>query len=150
MSEEEKKKESPKKERSRKSKRTLKKKEKETKNDAKFEEKPDLKRLFVIVIVVDQGISKAVEKYVQDLGSTVQFTFSGKGTASTDLLNIMGAVDNTKGVVHAIINEDKLENAMNEIGLFFNESKKNRGVAFAIPFRSIEGVRLYKYLTQTI
>jgi len=150
MSEEEKKKESPKKERSRKSKRTLKKKEKETKNDAKFEEKPDLKRLFVIVIVVDQGISKAVEKYVQDLGSTVQFTFGGKGTASTDLLNIMGAVDNTKGVVHAIINEDKLENAMNEIGLFFNESKKNRGVAFAIPFRSIEGVRLYKYLTQTI
>ena len=123
---------------------------KTVKKEAKFEDKPDIRRLYLVIIVVDIGVSKSVEKLMQDVGSSMQFTHNGRGTASKEILNILGMVDNTKGVVNAVISEDRLDDVKRELSIFFAASKKNRGIAFTIPFTSVEGVRIYKYLTQTI
>jgi len=123
------------------------------KNDTKlkaFEDKPNLSRLVLVVVVVDIGVSKSVEKLLQNLGSSMQFTHNGRGTASKEILNVLGVVDNSKGVVNAVINEERWEDIKNELSIFFAASKKNRGIAFTIPFSSVVGVRIYKYLSQTI
>lgn len=123
------------------------------KNDAKpkaFEDKPDLARLLLLIVVVDIGVSKSVEKLLQNLGSSMQFTHNGRGTASREILNVLGVVDNSKGVVNAVINEDIWDDIKKELNIFFMASKKNRGIAFTVPFSSVVGVRIYKYLSQTI
>lgn len=114
-----------------------------------FEEKPDLEKLYLVVVVVDLAVSKSVEKLMQNQGSSMQFIHNGRGTASREILNVLGVVDNSKGVVNAVISEGKLEDLNRELAVFFAASKKNRGIAFTIPFSSIQGVRIYKYLTQT-
>lgn len=114
-----------------------------------FETKPDLEKLYLLIAVVDIGVSKSVEKLMQHAGSSMQFTHNGRGTAPKEILNVLGVVDNTKGVVNAVLSESKVETAIHELEIFFAASKKNRGIAFTIPFASIEGVRIYKYLTQT-
>ncbi len=132
---------------------SIKKSRKSSKNEAKpkaFEDKPDLDRLVLLVVVVDLGVSRVVEKLLQNLGSSMQFTHNGRGTASKEILNVLGVVDNSKGVVNAIINEDCMEDVRTELNIFFAASKKNRGIAFTIPFSSVVGVRIYKYLSQTI
>lgn len=123
------------------------------KNDTKpkaFEDKPNLSKLVLVVVVVDLGISKSVEKLLQNLGSSMQFTHNGRGTASKEILNVLGVVDNSKGVVNAVINEDRWDDVKKELSIFFAASKKNRGIAFTIPFSSVVGVRIYKYLSQTM
>ena len=120
------------------------------KKEAKFEDRPELKKIYLVIIVVDIGVSKSVEKLMQELGSSMQFTHNGRGTASKEILNILGVVDNSKGVVNAVISEDRLDDVKRELNIFFAASKKNRGIAFTVPFTAIEGIRIYKYLTQTI
>jgi len=119
-------------------------------NPNAFENKNDLVKLYVYTVIVDLSVGRNVEKLMQNLGSSIQFTNIGRGTASKEILNILGVPDDTKAVVHALVNEDRLEDIQRELTIFFTANKKNRGIGFAIPFSSIEGVRIYKYLTQTM
>ena len=115
-----------------------------------FEEKPDLEKLYLYIVIVNAGVGRTVEKLMQNLGSSMQFTHVGRGTAPKEILNIMGIADNSKAIVNAVIGQDKLSTVKEELEIFFAASKKNRGVAFAVPFSAVKGVRMYKYLTQTI
>lgn len=123
---------------------------KNEKKETKFEDKPDLKQLFMVTAIVDVGVSKIVERLMQECGSSIQFTHNGQGTAPREILNILGVVDNKKGVVNGIFSEDHLEDIKRELSIFFAASKRNRGIAFTVRLTSIEGVRIYKYLTQTL
>lgn len=80
----------------------------------------------------------------------MQFTHIGRGTASKEILNVLGVPDDTKAIINAIISEDHLADMQNELTIFFAANKKNRGIAFAIPLSSLIGVRIYKYLSQTM
>ena len=135
------------------SKRKVEKALKEPKNEVNtkpFEEKKDLAKLFILVVIVDISQSNIVEKLLQGVGSSMQITHTGRGTASKEILNVLGATDETKGIVVALISEDHLNDATEELDVFFKASKKHRGVAFTVPFSSVQGVKIYKYLTQTI
>lgn len=119
-------------------------------NPNAFENKVDLIKLYVYTVIVDLSVGRNVEKLMQNLGSSMQFTNIGRGTASKEILNILGVPDDTKAVVQALVTEDKLEDIQRELTIFFAANKKNRGIGYAIPFSSVEGVRIYKYLTQTM
>ena len=119
-------------------------------NSHLYENKPNLAKLYLLIVVVDIGVSKRVEKLLQNLGSSMQFTHNGRGTAPKEVLNVLGVVDNTKGVVNAVVNEEYIDNIKSELAIFFAASKKNRGIAFTVPFSSVVGVKMYKYLSQTM
>lgn len=134
-------------------KKTIKKVVKRGKKDVKpklFEEKGDLTKLYLYIIVVDIEVARTVEKLMQTLGSSIQITHTGRGTATKEILNVLGVTQDTKGIVNAIVSEDRIKEVNQELEIFFKASKRNRGVAFSIPFSSVQGVKIYKYLTQTI
>ena len=114
-----------------------------------FEETPGLQKIYLYIIVVDQAVANTVEKLLQDLGSSAQFTHNGRGTAPREIMGILNVVEDKKAVINAFVCEDKLEDTRNELDAFFRESKKNKGVGFAIPLSALQGIRTYKYLTQT-
>jgi len=126
-----------------------KKKAKEEKPAKLFEESPDLQKIYMYIIVVDQGVATAVERLLQECGSSAQFTHNGRGTAPREIMGILNVVEDKKAVINAFVCEDKLEDTRNELDAFFRESKKNKGVGFAIPLSALQGIRTYKYLTQT-
>lgn len=122
---------------------------KEVKPQKLFEETPGLQKIYLYIIVVDQAVANTVEKLLQDLGSSAQFTHNGRGTAPREIYGILSAVEDKKAVINAFVSEDRLEETRNELDAFFRESKKNKGVGFAIPLSALQGIRTYKYLTQT-
>ena len=133
--------------------KTFKKVSKSVKKEVKpklFEERSDIKKLYLYVVIVDLGLEKTIERLLQNLGSSVQFTHLARGTASGDILRVIGATNNQKAYINAIVSEDILSDVQRELAVLFAVTKKNRGIGFAIPFTSIEGVKMYKYLTQTI
>ena len=116
----------------------------------RFEERSDLEKLYLYTIVVEQTVANSVIKLLQNLGSSAQFIHNGRGTAPSEILNVLNATVDKKAVINAFVSEDKVPAIQEELTLFFKVGRKNRGVAFAVPLSSLQGIRMYKYLTQTI
>ena len=131
---------------------TIKKAVKAPKNIVKpkpFEDRTDLQKLYIFVIVVEQSVANTVLKLLLNLGSSAQFVHNGRGTAPSEVLGMLNATDDRKAIINAFVSEDHLPEIREELNIFLRTSRKNRGIAFAIPLSSIQGIRMYKYLTQT-
>lgn len=115
-----------------------------------FEDRPNLEKLYLYIIVVDADAAELVERLLQELGSSAQYTHRGRGTAPNELSRILGVSDDKKAVINAFVSEDKMPTIKQELNTFFESSRKNKGVAFAIQLSSIEGISMYKYLTQSL
>ena len=123
---------------------------KKEENRKLFEEKPDLQKLYLLTVIVEQPVANQVVKLLQDLGSSAQFVHNGRGTAPSEIMGILNASVDRKAIINAFVSEDKIATIKEELGIFLSLSRKNRGVGFTVPLSSIQGIRMYKYLTQTI
>ena len=118
--------------------------------EAKFEEKKDIDKLYVYFTIVNAGVAESVVKVFEDMGCSVSFIQNGVGTASEEVKKALHIQDSRKEVVISIIRESRLEDVEKELAAFFLASKRNKGVAFATKMDAIQGVRLYKFLSQTL
>ena len=109
-----------------------------------------LKKLFLYVVIVNFGHSDAIIKLLKANHSSAQFIRVGEGTANKQIREILSIDDNRKEIVYSLLREDFVEDFKKEIEAYFAASKKNAGVAFTIDVDSIVGVKLYKFLSQTV
>lgn len=120
------------------------------KKEDRFENQNDLKKLSIFVTIVNQGVSSSVISLLNKLGCMISFVQYGEGTASRQILSILGIEENKKEVVFAIVERDSIDDIKKELQAFFLASKKNKGIGFSIQMTSIIGVQLYKILTHSI
>ena len=122
----------------------------EIQNNDKFENLQDLKKLVLYMVIVNFGQVDAVIHLLRKNHSSAQFVKVGEGTASKEIREILSIEDNRKEIVFSLLREDFVEEFKNEIDAYFAASKKNAGVAFTLDVKSIVGVKIYKFLSQTI
>ena len=118
--------------------------------EAKFEEKKDLDKLYVYFTIVNSGVGDSVVKVFEEMGCSVSFVQNGTGTATEEVKKALHIQDSRKEVVISIIRESRLEDVEKELAAFFLAARRNKGIAFAIKMDAIQGVRLYKFLSQTL
>ncbi|MDY0118707.1 MAG: hypothetical protein RBR80_04055, partial [Bacilli bacterium] len=99
---------------------------------------------------VDRDASDVFVDYFQTLESNLQIIIFGKGTATSELISLLGLSEPNKDIVLAIIKEEKIDEAFNYIKRRFEISKKHKGVAFSVGLESIIGVSIYKYLSNNV
>lgn len=115
----------------------------------KYEEKANIKKLFLYITIVNSGVSQTIINIFNGLGCSAQFIHYGNGTANKQILDILGIEENKKEVVISIVSEDMLENVKKEISAFFLAHPKNKGIGFSISMTSIIGVRAYQFLSNS-
>lgn len=115
-----------------------------------FEDKKGLDKLCIYFTIVSAGQGDAVIDLLKYVGSSAQYIQRAVGTAPSDLMSILNISDNKKEVVVSFIKESLLDEAQKQIDVFFKASKRNEGIAFAVPLNSIIGVRTYKFLSKTL
>ena len=118
--------------------------------ETKFEEKKDLDKLYVYFTIVNSGVADSVVKVFEDMGCSASFIQNGTGTASEEVKKALHIQDSRKEVVISIIRESRLEDIEKELAAFFLAARRNKGIAFATKMDAIQGVRLYKFLSQTL
>ena len=123
---------------------------KNVKQSESFEKTNDIKKLCLYVTIVNKGQANAVISLFQKMGSSLQFVQVGNGTANKNVLDILGIEDNAKEVVFCVIKKDLVNDAKRELEAFFVASKKNKGIGFAIDLTTLIGVKLYRFLTNTL
>ena len=116
----------------------------------KYENRADLEKLYVYVTIVNFGQSQNIINIFNLGGCSAQFIQVGNGTANKQIYDILGIEDNRKEVILSIVSRNQINSIKPELEAYFVASKRNKGIGFSIPMKSIIGVKLYQFLANKI
>ena len=105
-----------------------------------------IKRLQLLVTVVDKPKGEFYLDVLSQFEVNFQMVVSGKGTATSELVNLLGLNIN-KAVILSVVREEKTEEIIHCLEDKFATIKNGRGIAFAVPLSSIIGVNLYRFMS---
>lgn len=111
-----------------------------SKNENKF------KPLQMIIVVVPKGKKPIFIDLLEKHQVNFEMSFYGKGTATNDILELMGIENKEKDVIIGVLREDLVKDCILELDDKLKTLKKLDGIAFSLPFESIIGNMNYLFL----
>lgn len=106
-----------------------------------------IKKLKLLVTVVDRSKALFYVDLLEQFEINMQMVLYGKGTANTEMLNLLGLAESDKAIILSIIREDKVLDIMETLNEKFEKVKNGKGIAYTIPMKSIIGVSVYQFLS---
>lgn len=121
-----------------KTKRTLTKTKKQVSN---------LRKLKWLITIIDRTKALFYLDLLEQFEVNVQMVLYGRGTANSQMLDLLGLAESDKAVIVSFIREDKVKEALETLGDKFQKVKNGKGIAYTIGMDSIIGVSMYQLLT---
>ncbi len=121
--------------------------EKQSKPTPSKNTKSNVRKLKMLVTIVDKSKTLFYLDLLEQFEVNVQLVLMGKGTASTQMINLIGLVEADKSVIISYIREDRIEEALEVLSEKFQKVKNGKGVAFTVSLDSIIGVSMYQLLS---
>ena len=121
-----------------KTKRTLTKTKKQVSN---------LRKLKWLITIIDRTKALFYLDLLEQFEVNVQMVLYGRGTANSQMLDLLGLAESDKAVIVSFIREDKIKEALETLGDKFQKVKNGKGIAYTIGMDSIIGVSMYQLLT---
>ena len=115
-----------------------------------FEDRKDLRKLYMHVTIVPSGQAPTINRLFRSLGVACQFNQRGRGTANKKVREILGIEDNHKDLIISLIPENLIESITKELEAYFAASERNRGIGFTVQMSSIISVRVYNFLADML
>lgn len=105
-----------------------------------------IKKLKMVITVVDRAKAEFYLDVLSQFEVNFQMVTSGKGTATSDIVNILGLNIN-KAVIMSVVREDMVDPIMNCLEEKFETIRKGKGIAIAVPLTGVIGVNMYQFLS---
>ena len=105
-----------------------------------------IKKLKLLFTVVDRPKAEYYLDVLSDLEVNCQIVTGGKGTATSDMVDLLGLNPN-KAVLIGVLREDLTDNIMKVLEEKFRTVRNGKGIAFAVPMSSVIGVNMYQFLS---
>ncbi|MDR1787626.1 MAG: hypothetical protein LBR16_04165 [Treponema sp.] len=103
---------------------------------------PSLRLLFVIL---DWDKTKAVSRIFEDAKVRFHFISKGRGTASSDILDLLGIGKSDKGVLICLEQAVMVPYLVREVRRKFGSTSPGAGIAFTVPLSAINTTILYAF-----
>ena len=104
-------------------------------------------KLMLLVTIVPRSKEAFFVDYLQTLGSNLQLSAAGHGTATKEVLEYLGLDNNEKSVIFSVIREEKASRFMSGLEDKFTAIRDSKGIAAAIPFSSVIGKLSFGFLS---
>ena len=104
------------------------------------------KKLKLLVTVVDRRKAEFYVDLLQGFECNLQLTLSASGTASTEMLNLLGLTESEKSVIFSVVREDLAPSALRMLDEKFRTLKNGKGIAYTVPMTGTIGVAIYQFL----
>ena len=98
-------------------------------------EKPE--EFLLLVVVVDRDKTRKTVDCMSDEGIFSTFTMLARGTASSDLLNLLGLGDTKKDVILSALRASSAESLLQKLVRERKLDEPGRGIAFTVPMTSV-------------
>jgi len=105
-----------------------------------------IKKLKLLFTVVDRPKGEFYLDVLSQFEVNCQMLVSGKGTAHTELIAMLGLNIN-KAVILSVVREDMVDPIMKCLEEKFETIRNGKGIAFAVPLSSVIGVNMYQFLS---
>ena len=103
-------------------------------------------RLKMLITVVPRRKTEYFMDFLQSFDVNMQFCSNARGTASSDILALMGLEENEKRVIFSTIREDMAPKALLALEEKFATIKNAKGIAMTVPLTGLIGVSIYQFL----
>ena len=104
------------------------------------------KKLKLLVTVVNRKKAEFYVDLLQGYEVNMQLTLAATGTASTEMMSLLGLTDSEKSVILSVIREDLVPSAMKMLDEKFRTIKNGKGIAYTVPMTGTIGVAIYQFL----
>ena len=109
--------------------------------------KTDLKKLKLLITVVNRKKTEFYLDYLTGFEVNFQTAMAAQGTASSDMMYLLGLAESDKSVIFSILREDRAEEAMQGLDEKFHNLRGGKGIAFTVPLTGVIGVAIYRFLS---
>lgn len=106
-----------------------------------------IKKLKLLVTIVNKSKSTFYLDLLEQYEVNMQMVISGKGTANSEMLNLLGLVESDKAVILSVVREDKIKDVLETLKEKFEKIKNGKGIAYTISMQSVIGVSIYQFLS---
>ena len=104
-------------------------------------------KLTLLITIVPHDKEAFYIDYLQTLGSNLQMSALGRGTATKEVLEYLGLDNNEKSVIFSVIRSEKTERFLSGLEDKFTAIKDSKGIAAAIPLSSVIGKLTFGFLS---
>ena len=118
-----------------------------TKVAPKTRKTSDVKKLKLLVTIVNRSKTTFFIDTLEQFEINMQMVIYGKGTANSEMLNLLGLAETEKAVILSVVREDKVNDVLETLKEKFEKIKNGKGIAYTIPMKSIIGVYIYQFLS---
>ena len=77
----------------------------------------------------------------------MQLSAAARGTATKEIMQMLGLSDKNKSVIMSVIREDNEDMILRFLDEKFHTIKNGKGIAFTVSMSSIIGVAVYRFLS---
>ena len=105
-----------------------------------------IKKLKLVITVVDRNKGEFYLDVLSQFEVNFQMILAGRGTATSEFVELLD-LNPHKAVILSVVREDKVEGIIHALEDRFKTVKNGAGIAFAVPFSSVIGVNLYRFLS---
>ena len=107
----------------------------------------DIKKLKLLVTVVNRSKELFFIDLLEQFEVNMQMVLYGEGTASSQMLSMLGLAETEKAVILSCVREDKVRDIKNTLNEKFRKVRNGKGIAYTIPLEGVVGVALYQFLS---
>ena len=106
-----------------------------------------VRKLVLLFTVIDRSKTLFYVDLLEQFEVNVQMVLYGKGTADSQIRDLLGLTESEKSVIISYIREDKVKEALETLDEKFHKVKNGKGIAYTVPLTSTIGVAIYQFLS---
>ena len=91
----------------------------------------------LMLVITDKGKTQMLMKAINQMNSLISVTFLGKGTASSEILDVLSLAQTDKDVLFAFANDNEIKYIFSKLEEELHFTKKKLGVACSISLNGI-------------
>lgn len=107
----------------------------------------NLHKLKLLITVIDRSKTLFYVDLLEQFEVNIQMVLYGKGTANSQIRDLLGLAETEKSVIISSIREDRVKEALDTLDEKFHKVKNGKGIAYTVSLDSIIGVSMYQLLS---
>lgn len=117
------------------------------KNKSASKNKINTNKLELLITVVNRPKTEFYADLIQSFDVNMQLILKAKGTATVEMLSLLGLEESKKSVIFSVIKQEKIKDALSVLEVKFNTIKNGKGIAYTVPMTSVIGVAIFGFLS---
>ena len=106
-------------------------------------------KMQLLFTVVNRSKTEFFVDFLYSFNINMQMVLSAQGTASDQIVSLLGLTDTEKSVIISVVRRDKAKEALSALEEKFKTVKGGKGIAYTVPMSSTIGVAIYQFLSNT-